>query len=395
MIRRCVTAVGIAAVALLCSGGSAGAIGFEPIALSLATDGAGHVYLSNPLHGSIQQYSDDGTPLASLGSFEATSNPFLPRGIATDAGGALYIADGSGGMISVLGADGATLREWSAMHGRDIAVGPDGSVYLAEAREIQRFSSTGAPIAKWGGGGGPFGEVWGLDTGPSGRVYVADTYGNQIQVFTADGAFVAKWGQRGSGEGQLFYPYGIAVSASEEVYVADTVNDRVQRFSASGQFLGAWGKSGSGHGRFHTPTSIAIDPAGFVYVADRAAPYPAENQARVQKFTAEGRFVTQWFDGPRDLAPGPPRLSASVPSRTTRRSATFRFHSRAKGPRYSCRLTGALVPARLRRWRACASPKRYARLRPGRKTFHVRAIRGRWIGAEAKRSWLIVPAGSR
>lgn len=385
--------LGVVAVAVSASGGSAGAIGFEPIALSLATDGAGHVYLSNPLRSSIQQYSGDGTLLANLGSFEATSSPFLPRGIATDAGGALYVADSSGGKISVLGADGSTLREWSAMRGRDIAVGPDGSVYLAEAREVQRFSFTGTPLSKWGGGGGAaFGEVWGLDTGPSGNVYVADTYGNQIQVFTADGTFVTRWGSRGSDEGQFVYPYGIAISASEEVYVADTVNDRVQKFGAGGQFLGAWGESGSGHGRFHTPNSIAIDPAGFVYVADRAAPYPAENQARVQKFTADGRFVTQWFDGPRDLTPGPPRLSASVSRRTTQRSATFRFHSNAKDLRFSCRLGGAAVPARLRRWRACTSPRRYAHLRPGRKTFSVRATRGSLTGPATKRSWLIVAA---
>ncbi len=124
------------------------------------------------------------------------------------------------------------------------------------------------------------GKFWGIDTSPSGLVYVADTYGNRIRVFTAEGAPVAEWGGYGSGPGQFIYPYGIAVSAAGEVYVVDTGNDRVLRFGADGTFLGAWGKPGSAQGRFFTPTSIATDPAGYVYVADRAEPYPYEGRAR-------------------------------------------------------------------------------------------------------------------
>jgi 6-bladed beta-propeller protein len=279
------------------------------------------------------------------------------------------------------------------MGGRDIAVGADGTVYLATSHEILRFSADGALLSKWGASGrgdGQFGEVWGLDTGPSGSVFVADTYGNRVQVFTADGAFVTKWGSYGSGPGQFVYPYGIATSAAGDVYVVDTPNDRVQRFSADGALLGSWGKPGYGHGRFLTPTSIATDPAGYVYVADRAEPYPYEGRARVQKFTADGRFVTQWYDGPKSLSPGAPRVSSTVGRRTTKRFVTFRFRSRLDGVRYACRLSGERVPPKLGRWGPCTSPKRYTHLRPGRKAFQVRAIRGNSASHEAERSWLIV-----
>lgn len=392
LFRRCVTALAIASMAALCSGGSAQAVGFEPIPLSVAADGVGHVYVSSPLTSSaVQQYTSDGTLLANLGEFAVSSNPFFPRGITTDAAGDLYVDDGEGETISVLGADGGTLRHWTARQGRDLAVGPDGSVYMAGPREILRFSSGGTLLAKWGGGGGQFGEVWGIDTSPTGLVYVADTYGNQIEVFTADGTFVRKWGRYGKGNGQFIYPYGIAVSASGEVYVADTVNARIERFSPTGEFLGAWGGPGRGHGRFHTPTSVATDPAGNVYVADMAEPYPGEGHARVQKFTADGQFVTQWYDGPPPrLIPGPPRLFASVGRRTRKRFATFHFHSRLKGVTYACRLSGELVPPKLRKWSACTSPKRYTHLRPGRKVFHVRAVKGSSTGYEARHSWLIL-----
>ena len=182
--------------------------------------------------------------------------------------------------------------------------------------------------------------------------------------------------------------YGVAVSAAGEVYVVDTVNDRVQRFSGSGTFLGSWGGPGRNHGRFYTPTSVTTDPAGYVYVADRAGPYPDEGRARVQKFTAEGRFLRQWYDSPPE--PGPPRLTASVGHRTTKRSATFRFRSPVKGARFTCRLSGELVPRRLRKWRSCSSPKRYGRLRPGGKVFQVRAVNGTAVGRERQYSWRIV-----
>ena len=372
-------------------------IGFEPIPLSVAADGAGHVYLSNPLASeAIQQYSSDGGLLAEVGSFARSGSPFLPRDVATDSAGALYVADSTRKEISVLGPDGGLLRKWSATGGHDLAVGGDGSVYLVGGHEVQRFTAEGAALPGWGESGsgpGQLGEAWGVDTSPSGLVYVADTYGNRIEVFTADGTPVAEWGAYGHGPGQFVYPYGIAVGSSGEVYVADTANARVQRFGAGGEFIGSWGGPGKAAGRFYTPTSIATDPAGYVYVADRAEPYPYESRARVQKFTADGQFVTQWYDVPPPL--GAPRLYGTVNRRTTKRTATFRFHSHLRDVSFACRLSGERVAPKLGRWRSCVSPKHYAHLRPGRKVFHVRVRRGDLVGREATRSWLILARGSR
>jgi DNA-binding beta-propeller fold protein YncE len=380
-------ALGAQAGAAAGEGPARASVGFEPIPLSVAADGAGHVYLSDPLGGSVLQYSGEGELLANRGGFASSGNPFEPRGIATDAAGALYVADAPAGEIVVLGGDGGELRRWSARGGHDLAVGIDGSVYVAAMREVQRFSADGTLISKWSGPGNGFGEIWGIDTSPSGLVYVADTYGNSIDVFTADGTFVTEWGGYGKGQGEFIYPYGIALSAAGEVYVADTVNDRVQRFSADGAFLGSWGGPGRAHGRFYTPTSVTTDPAGYVYVADRAGPYPNEGRARVQKFTPDGQFVKQWYDSPPE--PGRPRLSASVGHKTTKRSATFRFRSPVQGARFICRLSGDQVPRKLRGWRSCSSPKRYAHLRPGRKAFHVSAVNGTAVGPERKYSWLV------
>ena len=60
----------------------------------------------------------------------------------------------------------------------------------------------------------------------SGNVYVADTCNHRIQKFSSEGVFLAKWGSYGSGDGQFYSPFGVAVDGSGmNVYVADSDNN--------------------------------------------------------------------------------------------------------------------------------------------------------------------------
>ena len=96
-----------------------------------------------------------------------------------------------------------------------------------------------------------------------------------------------QWGSDGTGEGQFGNPQGIAIDPAGDVYVADTDNDRVQKFSADGTFVTEWGSPGSGDGEFSGVYAVDTDTAGNVYVLDIG------NQ-RVQKFTSTGAFITKW-----------------------------------------------------------------------------------------------------
>jgi sugar lactone lactonase YvrE len=82
-------------------------------------------------------------------------------------------------------------------------------------------------------------------------------------------------------------PSDIAIDSSGYVYVVEWWNHRVQKFTADGQFLTGWGIEGAGDGEFDYPYGIAVDASGFVYVADGL-------NYRIQKFTADGQFVTKW-----------------------------------------------------------------------------------------------------
>jgi len=120
----------------------------------------------------------------------------------------------------------------------------------------------------YGSGDGQFFYPFGVAVDSAGNVYVADSYNYRIQKFDAGGTYLAKWGSYGAGEGQFSGPWDVAVDSAGNVYVADTGNDRIQKFDAGGTFLAQWGSYGEGEGQFSYPSGLAVDGAGNVYVAD-------------------------------------------------------------------------------------------------------------------------------
>ena len=101
--------------------------------------------------------------------------------------------------------------------------------------------------------------------GPDGLAYVADAGNHRIQVFDADGRFLRGWGSFGAEPGQFNEPWGLAVDESY-VYVADTWNHRVQKFTLEGELVGSYGMSGAppaddpagGLGLFFGPRAVAL-----------------------------------------------------------------------------------------------------------------------------------------
>ena len=91
--------------------------------------------------------------------------------------------------------------------------------------------------------------------------------------------FVSKWGTQGSGPGQFNQPRSVATDAAGNVYVADLQNSRIQKFTADGTFLTQWRGFAAA-----SPAGVAVDGAGNVYAADR-------NNHRIMKFTSDGALL--------------------------------------------------------------------------------------------------------
>jgi len=141
--------------------------------------------------------------------------------------------------------------------------------------------------------GGTFNQPFGIAIGPDGSVYVADTWNYRIQKFTADGKFITMWGVSGQAEtpDAFWGPRGLAVDQAGHVYVSDTGNKRIAVFDANGQFLTQFGTYGMNAGELDEPVGLAIGSNGNVFVAD------TWNQ-RVQVFTPnpDGSFspLREW-----------------------------------------------------------------------------------------------------
>jgi predicted membrane-bound mannosyltransferase/streptogramin lyase len=179
-----------------------------------------------------------------------------------------------------LGGIGNQPGQFMAPHG--IATAPDGSLYIADSynHRIQHVSISGQVIASWGAKSmpnqlppptGTFNEPWGIAVGPDGSVYVADTWNNRIQKFTAEGEFIIAWGSGGQakdGPDRFYGPRAVAVGPDGKVYVADTGNKRIVVFSANGEYLAQIGEEGADTGQLNEPVGVAVDDRGRVYVAD-------------------------------------------------------------------------------------------------------------------------------
>jgi len=98
---------------------------------------------------------------------------------------------------------------------------------------------------------------------------------------------VASWGESGALEGQFSFPKDLAIDAEGNVYVVDGQNHRVQKFDAQGEFITAWGSFGAELGQFSEPWGVAVDGEGNVYVADTW-------NHRIQHFTSDGELLGYW-----------------------------------------------------------------------------------------------------
>ena len=124
----------------------------------------------------------------------------------------------------------------------------------------------GTPILTLGGVDRPMGVA----ITKRGEVVVTDQGmgGNYVTVFSPSGEKLRSFGTRGSGQGQFDWPCGVTVDGEGNILVADRLNNRIQKFTAEGQFLTA--AAGSGPLQFNCPTDIAFNTINNkVYVVEK------------------------------------------------------------------------------------------------------------------------------
>jgi hypothetical protein len=186
----------------------------------------------------------------------------------------------------------------------DVAVAPDGSLLIADTgnNSIRRVGPDGlittlaGPVfeAIYSGDGGPASQAdaalnpIGIAIGTDGSVYIAEYLNNRIRRIRPNGIITTVAGDGGTGfsgdggpatQAMLGNSTGIAVAVDGSVFIADRSNDRIRRVGPDGIITTVAG-SGSGGGfsgdggpatqaKLSNPEDVAVAADGSVLIADR------------------------------------------------------------------------------------------------------------------------------
>ena len=179
-----------------------------------------------------------------------------------------------------------------------------------KAADVGNKITTVAGIRSGGSGigdGGPATEAnvdpTDVVVGPDGSLYIADAGHNRIRRVDPNGIIttVAGTGTAGfSGDGgpatlaQLFLPEGIAVAPDGSLYVADTRNQRIRKVDPTGVISTVAGTGAAGWDTLEGPATseplnqpegVAIGSDGAVYIADTS-------NGVIREITQDGRLIT-------------------------------------------------------------------------------------------------------
>ena len=80
------------------------------------------------------------------------------------------------------------------------------------------------PLYIIGGSDKQFNYPRGVAADSTGNIYVTDSGNCRIQKFTSAGVFLTKWGSEGNADGQFSSPDGVAIDSADNVYIADRLN---------------------------------------------------------------------------------------------------------------------------------------------------------------------------
>lgn len=280
-------------------------------------------------------------------------------GIAVGPDGSLYIAEanrsrvrrvGPDGIITTIAGngqegfsgDGGPATQAMMVSPQAVAVAPDGSVYIADTYNyrlrrvdpngiISTFAGNGQP--SYGGDGGPAtgASIYGpqdLAVGPDGSVYISTAWDPRVRKVSPDGIITTV-----AGNGQYttnvdgvaatktsVTAQGIAIGPDGSLYIADAWHNRIRRVTTDGIINtivgGAWpycAFSGDGgpatQARICVPNYLMVTPDGVLYFSD--------SNYRIRRVGTDGIItsVAGNGEGYTELGDGGPALQSGLEAR--------------------------------------------------------------------------------
>ena len=220
------------------------------------------------------------------------------QGHSDEAQGAGPVILGENGFTySVSGDNWGNLPDgWTYKEGTSVDVDSKDQVYVFNRGTCPMVvcDSEGNVLRTWGEG--VFSNPHGVTIAPDDTVFCVDNGDSTVRQLTPEGKVLMTLGTPNCPSPKMS---GIPFSKPAHVafdkrtgdfYVADGYsNARVHKYTPDGQLLFSWGESGTAEGQFNIVHNLAVDSDGWIYVADR------ENH-RIQVFSSEGKYETQWVN---------------------------------------------------------------------------------------------------
>ncbi|MFY9225430.1 MAG: FG-GAP-like repeat-containing protein [Blastocatellia bacterium] len=243
------------------------------------------LYVADTGNNRVQRSTNNGVTWQVLGNGKVKTPLFnAPKAVAANTSGALiFVADTGNNQIQ-RSTDGGT--SWTILTNQ--VNQPSGlaydevtnKLYIADTENnrilVVNNPTTSPTIAIFassstGSGVGQFNKPQSVATDGLGKIYVADTANNRIQVNNnglANGwsIFADIGNPRTSNPGQVLLPKGIYIDNSGRIWVADTGRNRIQV-----NINGTWSifmSNGTGIGLVMAPEGVVVNTSGNVFIAD-------------------------------------------------------------------------------------------------------------------------------
>lgn len=220
---------------------------------------------------------------------------FMPSGLAEGAGGTIYVNDSKNGRINSFFRDGshaglvAQLDPKDELFGITISQGEKALVLsrrkslIISVQLMNNGQNRTVEIGSGQGHGLGMGSYFSdLKADLNGTIWVTDALSHRITGFEKTGKQLRIIGEKGSGDGQLNRPKGMAIGPDGSLYISDSGNRRISVFSRDGNFEREFIPKGR---KLFIPGAITVDPYDNIYVNDDAS-------GQIIKMDKKGQIIT-------------------------------------------------------------------------------------------------------
>lgn len=205
-----------------------------------------------------------------------------PTNIAVDEKGEVWIPDTHNARVLHYSPDGNLLSsfgEYGPEEGKftyvtGLCFSKTGDMFIIEYGvhdRVQFFSRDGKYLGRtWGDLGDKddqFNRPMGIERGPDGLLYIADSANHRLKVYTEEGKLIRIIGKQGKKPGEFDFPYDIDIDAQGNLFAVEFANHRVQKLTPTGEPLAVWGSMGSAVGQLYEPWGVSLYGDKF-YICD-------------------------------------------------------------------------------------------------------------------------------